>query len=80
MCPRNLTRTLSTDLGRFIRGLELSLNVRIQTGRWGNGAEAPYSPDSESLLLSEKMKDDSDMERVELKEIQRIQLGMRTWI
>ncbi len=46
----------------------LWLKEEIETGRWGNGAEeAPYSPDSESLLISEIMKDDSDRERMELK-------------
>ncbi len=47
----------------------LWLNEGIETVRWGNGAEeAPYSPDSENLLLSEIMKESSDRKtlRVEL--------------
>ncbi len=58
LCPRNLARTLSADLDSFLRGLALWLNEGIETGRWGNGAEeAPYSHDSENLLLSEIMND-----------------------
>jgi hypothetical protein len=68
VCPRNLVRSLSADLDGFLRGLALWFNEEIETGRWGNGAEeAPHPPDSENLLLSEIMKDDSKRGRVELK-------------
>ncbi len=68
MCTRNLVRALSADLDGFLRGLALWLNEGIETGRWGNGAEEdPHPPDSENLLLSEIMKDDSNRGRVELK-------------
>ena len=50
----------------FLWGLALWINEGIETGRWGNGSEeGEYSPDSENLLLSEKMKDYSDRERVD---------------
>ena len=68
LCPRNLVRALSADLDGFLRGLALWLNEGIETGRWGNGSEeVPHPPDSENLLLSEIMKDDSNRGRVELK-------------
>ena len=68
LCPRNLVRTLSSDLNIFLRGLALWLNEGIETRRWGNGTEeTEYSPDSKNLLPSEIMKGDSDRERVDLK-------------
>jgi hypothetical protein len=55
-----------------VRAKGLWLNEGIETGRWGNGAEeAPHPPDSENLLLSEIMKDDSNRGRVELKDLTR---------
>jgi hypothetical protein len=68
LCPWNLVRASSADLDGFLRGLALWLNEGIETGRWGNGAEeAPHPTDSENLLLSEIVKDDSNRGRVELK-------------
>ncbi len=48
--------------------MALWLNEGIETGRWGTGAEeAPYSPDSKNMTLSEIVSSDSDKERVDLK-------------
>ena len=67
-CPRSLAHTISADLDSFLRGQALWLNEGIETGRWGNGAEeAPYSPDSENIALSEMVSSSNDKETVELK-------------
>jgi hypothetical protein len=67
-CPRSLTNTISADLDSFLRGQALWFNEGIETGRWGNGSEeAPYSPDSENIALSEMVSSSNDKETVELK-------------
>ena len=67
-CPRSLTHTISADLDSSFRGQAPWLNEGIETGRWGNGAEeAPDSPDSENMVLSEKVSSSSNRETVELK-------------
>jgi hypothetical protein len=67
-CPRRIAHTISADLDSFSRGQALWLNEGIETGRWGNGAEeAPYSPDSENIALSEMVSSSSNKETVEPK-------------